>query len=295
MAKFEWLFGAQADPAARKHAKLDWPIVERRVGNNLIHPPADWNFPRRTIMIVGMPRSGTSYFCQAMMSTGVLGRPTEFFDSKVAAEYDTGRAHDVAFRLTLPNTYGRSDNAIAAVKFFDYSLDDISRQANIMDFYPNPIFVYMHRRDILGQALSLARAEQTRSWKSDLTAEREPYYSADEIHRALLKTVTSEARWKAYFARNDIEPLDLCYEDMLGNEATILREIARRAGLDASEASITLESPDLPVQRDALTAKWRARFIAERADLNWIERYARKRVSHKPRNFIWSLLQKLSA
>lgn len=291
MSKFEWLFKARANSAKRKRAKR--AIAEHRVGNDLIHPPADWDFPRRTIMIVGLPRSGTNYLCGAMANTGVLGQPVEFFNPEVASKYDARRRHDTAFQLTLPNTFGRSDNAIAAVKFFDYNLDDISRQANLLDFYPNPVFVYVHRRDILGQAISLARGLQTGRWTSHRAAEREPHYSADRIHGALLNLMISEARWKAYFARNEIEPLEVCYEDLLGNEETVLREIARRAGLDASEGPITFQPPDLSVQRDALTAEWRARFIAERADPNWLERPARKRVSRTPRNLIRFLFHKL--
>jgi LPS sulfotransferase NodH len=293
MSKFEWLFRARTGPAKRMRATRV-PILKRPVRNDLIHPPADWDFPRRTIMIVGMPRSGTNYLCRAMANTGVLGHPVEAFVPEVASQYDARRGHDATFQLTLPNTVGRSDNAIAAVKIFTFNLDQISRRANLLDFYPNPVFVYMHRRDILGQAISFVRGLQTWRWISHDAEEREPQYSADQIHGALMKLAISEARWKAYFARNDIEPLEVCYEDLLGNEEAVLREIARRVGLDASEGPITFQAPDLSVQRDALTAEWRARFIAERADPNWLERpVVRKRVSRTPRNLIWLLFHKL--
>jgi LPS sulfotransferase NodH len=282
---------ARAVSAAKARARF---IVEPPARTTLIRPPADWDFPRRTLMIVGLPRSGTTYLCKLMASTGVLGHPDEFFIPERALRYDARRGSDLAFRLTLPNTVGRSDNGVAAVKAFSYNFDEFARRTNLQDFYPDPVFIYMRRRDVLGQAVSFARALQSGEWTSQDVVQHEPQYSADAVHGALMELVYNEARWNAYFARNNVQPLEVFYEDLLGNEESVLREIARRAGLDEAEGRITFVPPDLSVQRDALNADWRARFIAERADVGWLEQPCRrKRVKRKPKNFIRLLLGKL--
>lgn len=245
-------------------------------------------------MVVGMPRSGTNYLCRLMKSTGVLGCPEEFFNPPVALRYDAQRGYDLVFRVMLPNTAGRSANNVAAVKAFDYNFDKFQTRLNILDFYPDPVFVYVRRRDMLGQAVSFARALQTGEWTSQHDPQHQPRYSADAIHGALMDLVIQQARWDAFFARNEVAPLEVCYEDLLGNEASVLREIARRVGLGEDEGRIPFEQPTLSVQRDELSADWRARFVAERADLGWLEKPVRRLSGwRKPKRLVRLLLGEL--
>lgn len=280
-------FGDRPWPKLGARSKRLGPFtVMPPVRERLIHPPADWDFPRRTIIITGLPRSGTTYLGELMTCSGILGRPDEYFNRDNASWYDARRGDDVAFQLTLPNTVGRSENGIASTKIFARQFDRICRHANLLEFYPDPVFVHVRRRDILGQAVSLARARQTDAWSSKRTPKSEPHFSAEFIHEGLMDLMFQQARWTAYFARNCIRPLEIWYEDLSGNEESILRQIAGLANLDEAGGRINFEQPDLSVQSDKLNAEWRERFIAERGDPNWVEGGIRRRSRGKLRKLI---------
>ncbi|MDT8343383.1 MAG: Stf0 family sulfotransferase [Thermohalobaculum sp.] len=245
--------------------------VRFRKRKDLIHPPADWDFPRRTIVVTGMQRAGTNYLCSLIANTGVLGRPTEYFTRGVALKHDPVRGGDIAVQVTFPNTVGRTPNGIAAMKLFPFNWDEIAPYVNLFEFYPDPVFVHASRRDLLGQAISFTRALQTGQWAAANVQQFEPHFSAEAIHEALMSLVVGEARLRAYFARNQIAPIEVVYEDLLGHEADVLGEIARRVGLDEADCRFDPPATDLKVQRDDLNADWRARFLRERGDPNRLE------------------------
>jgi len=283
MPKLSTVFSKKTALATKARPRFSVKPPPRKL---LIKPPADWSFPRRTIMVVGVQRSGTTYLCGLMTGTGVLGRPDEYLHTRRALRIDPQRGDDVAFQLSLPNTLGRTENGTAALKLFPFNIDRIFRQANLFDFYPDPVFIFVRRRDTVSQAVSYARALQTGGWRSNEPVQEKPRYSAHEIHGALVDLMISEARWKAYFARNGIEPLELFYEDILGNEERSLREIARHADLEEVEHPLHFEPVNLSVQRDEISAEWRARFLAERADPNWLERRPRKYIQPTLKKFL---------
>lgn len=245
--------------------------VRFRRRKDLIHPPADWDFPRRTIVVTGMQRAGTNYLCSLIAKTGVLGRPTEYFTRGVALRHDPVRGNDIAVKVAFPNTVGRTPNGVAAMKLFPFNWDEIAPNVNLFEFYPDPVFIHASRRDLLGQAISFARALQTGQWDTTNVQQFEPRFSAGAIHEALMSLVVGEARLRAYFARNRIVPIEVVYEDLLGNEAAVLGEIARRVGLDEADCRFDVPATDLKVQRDDLSADWRARFLRECGDPNRLE------------------------
>ena len=74
------------------------------------------------------------------------------------------------------------------------------------------------------------------------------------------------ARWQFYFAKNGIEPLELWYEDVAASPAAAVERVARLVGIPAPP----LPEPSrltLRIQRDEVSEAWRARFLAESADL----------------------------
>lgn len=123
-------------------------------------------------------------------------------------------------------------------------------------------FVYMDRRDLLGQAISHERAVQTSQWSSLEGAAKDPAYDTGLISKRLAACAQDEARWRYYFARNGISPLHLTYEDFADHPQTAVAAIAELMGLP--EAPVAhLERSRFTIQRDALSDEWRERFLAE--------------------------------
>ncbi len=130
-------------------------------------------------------------------------------------------------------------------------------------------FVYLCRDDLLGQAISWARALQTGQYRSTQSEGRIAVYDANLIRSQLLTIVQERAQWEAFFARTGIEPLRIVYERFLEDQLSHVTLIADL--MDVENPIIDHRRFDLVLQRDAVTEDWRQRFQAERGDPNVLD------------------------
>ncbi|MGL5857326.1 MAG: Stf0 family sulfotransferase [Angustibacter sp.] len=73
-------------------------------------------------------------------------------------------------------------------------------------------FVHLGRRDIVAQAVSWARSEQTRFWhpgEEVAPGGREPRYDEEQISQLVVTIETFERRWATWFATNQVVPLEV--------------------------------------------------------------------------------------
>lgn len=211
-------------------------------------------------------RSGSTFLARSLWSTNVLGRPFEFFAHR----------HEVASLKSDPDgTLARllsaslTPNGIYALKLFGPHFDMVAGE-RWMERLPNLAFVHLERRDLLGQALSLVRAAQTRQYKSTEAERAPPRYDGRRIAASLARLAHSSARWQSYFARNGIAPLRLVYEDVAADPQEAANQVALRLGL-GEQPKVDLSTLKVRIQRDASTDEWRARFIAEAGDESWLD------------------------
>jgi len=228
----------------------------------------------RGYAICTTPRSGSNFLCDLLTSTEVLGRPTEYFNGVACRRFeDPTYPDDPREQIRRVLTTGATANGVYALKLFPFQHDNIAKHVSWTNELPNLNFVYLERRDLLGQAISLARALQTRSWKSSHSATAEPTYSSAGIRRCVSLLVTASARWAVYFARNGIEPVHLVYEDVVERPQTAVDQIATLINLRGEPAVIRNDQVDLKKQRDTMSEEWRARFIAEHRHLDRIDNF----------------------
>jgi LPS sulfotransferase NodH len=227
----------------------------------------------RGYVLCGAPRCGSSYLCNLLEATGVLGRPLEYFNGQglrgfLAADYPD----DPEAQLQAMARYAVTPNGVYGLKmfpkFFDHAIDTrwAERLANLS-------FVYLTRRDLLGQAISEVRAEQTQQWGPGnhrwgppRTEHGGPVYDFAAINAALISMVRQEGRWQYYFARNGLAPLRLVYEEWVVDPQSAVAAVAALVGLD--ETPVVEAGPNLfNIQRDDLTEDWRTRFLGQARDL----------------------------
>ncbi|RWB56724.1 Stf0 family sulfotransferase [Mesorhizobium sp.] len=233
-------------------------------------PPSDWIRPRSTIVVVGAARSGTSLLCSLMGATGQLGQPDEIF-SPGSRKYPNPIGKDDMFhRATLARSR-MSQNGICSFKLFSGQLKAAARQIRLWEFFPDPIFVRVFRDDLLGQAISLARARLTDKWSSRWAGSGEPaIYSAKAIDRALADIVDENGRWDRYFARNQVPSMKVRYEDIVCDHEPILRGIADQVGVTLASIP-SIGAAGLKVQRDQMTEQWRRDFVSDAGALDRID------------------------
>lgn len=222
--------------------------------------------PLRGYAICTAPRSGSNFLCELLTATGELGRPLEYFNGpgrrrQEFPDYPDDPEQQLAAVLRL----GVTANGIYGLKVFATHFDTV-RDTRWAARLPNLRFIYLRRRDLLGQAISYARAMHTGRYKSTWAEGQSSEYDAGLINNNLVTLVREHARWQFYFARNGVQPLELWYEDVQADPHRAIAQVAGAMGLERVSA------PDparlsLQVQRDETSEAWRQRFLNETVDL----------------------------
>lgn len=213
------------------------------------------------------PRSGSTLLCRLLESTGVTGRPTEFFNLSTMrgirgiADYP----ESVSDQLDIIPRLGATPNGVYGFKLFSRDAQRVA-PADWTERLPDLTFVYLERLDILGQALSHVRSLQTGKWSSRQTEQAKPYYDRKQIDDEVARLLNAGARWRYFFARNGLPVLTLFYEQMVQAPQAVVDAIAQRLGVTEKAVVDLGQFPHMTIQRDGLTDEWRARFIAESRD-----------------------------
>lgn len=221
--------------------------------------------PRLGYAICGEARAGTIYFARLLASTARLGRPTEVF-------HDPGRVRallaDPDAELARLAAAAATPNGVYGIKVFSAHFDSATglRWAERL---PGLSFVHLVRRDLLGQAISFARALQTLQYKASDPASGDARYDSALIADCLVRIAYGQARWETWFARNGLEPLRLVYEELVADPRAAVAAVAGRMG--EPEAAIDWSKVELRVQRDSLSDEWRRRFVSDRGDLSYLD------------------------
>lgn len=116
------------------------------------------------------------------------------------------------------------------------------------------VFVHLRRRDVVAQAVSWYRAEQTGYWQHGDTASGPLEPDLDRMC-ALVRTIEEHDRaWDDWFARHDVTPLRISYEELVTDPGTVVHGIADSVGVTVP-ADWVPASPHRR-QADATNAAW---------------------------------------
>jgi LPS sulfotransferase NodH len=227
------------------------------------HPANSQAEKLRGYAICTSARSGSNWLCYLLSSTGHLGNPREYFNCEARRQFDDpSYPAEPAEQFSRILTMGATPNRVYGLKVSPAQHDSISQSCAWTALLPNLKFIRLQRRDILGQALSVARAVQTGQFRSTVPAKAPATYDADLIKESLVATVRDQARWTLFFARTGIVPLPVYYEDVVENSQAVTNRIAGLVGT-RQRVVVRPDLVDLKVQRDAMTEEWRARFLRE--------------------------------
>ena len=211
-------------------------------------------------------RSGSNFLCRVLESTGLLGRPREYFTTgAIRALGHDDYPDEPEAQLNRLLSIATTPNGIYGVKLHAQHFD-AAKTTRWAERLPSLSFIHLERRDVLGQAISSVRASQTQRWRSQQREVGEPVYDQGAINNELVRLVREQTRWRFYFARNGIPVLNLVYEDFVLDPQGAADAVGRLIGLtEAPRVDMSLVKVE--VQRDSLSAAWRERFIAETRDI----------------------------
>lgn len=234
-------------------------------------------------LICATPRTGSSLLCGLLDSTGVAGHPESYFrgpdEQEQAARWGIADPSDGAFSyaayVRAAVEAGRTGNGVFAARIMWGTMKDLV--AKLAPVYPDSAgsdisllnrafgrtrFVYLRRGDVVAQAVSLLRAEQTNVWFETEWArqqpEQEPRFDFDQIDERVRLIQEHNTAWRQWFASAGVRPHLVRYEDLDGDPVTITRGV-----LDFLEL-------ELPAGREIVVQHRR---LADELSTRWTDRY----------------------
>jgi len=247
-------------------------------------PPCDAYF------VCATPRTGSSLLLGLLESTGVAGRPEAYFrvpdEAEWADRWQVRRAADGALDyadfLRAARAAGTTANGVFGAKLMWGTMDElVERLATV---YPDVAeggpgdlallerafgrtrFVHLRRDDVLAQAVSWLRAEQTGTWYvgDPRGAGGAPSFDAEEIRRICRTVDEHNAAWEQWFASNGVEPHRVRYEDLSADPVGVTTAILGFLGLEPPEGRVI--TPRHERRADTLNEQWLERYRAGRAE-----------------------------
>jgi LPS sulfotransferase NodH len=232
------------------------------------------------------PRSGSWLLSEGLGATRVAGRPREWFNT---AEEQAHRAQwrlDHPFDLDFP-TYlcqvrklATTDNGICGIKLHYYQFADLpltfaqipafrkmSSAQILANAFPGSKYLWLTRRDKVGQAISLQLASETNEWwaidgvevPKSARSIPDPAFDPRAIARMERILLEKDREWQSFFRHAGIEPLVIEYEELAADYTGTMLRALQWLGVPNSD-KIPIAPSRLKKQANERTELWRERY-----------------------------------
>lgn len=231
-------------------------------------------------LICSIGRSGTNYLKHVLYSQG-LGFPSEhnFEKHPIANREDLHRtsledryADSPVWARTL--WYKRVEEMVKAIVWaeetYKHSILLGDRQI-IEHVFPEMVYFYLFRENILQQAISFEKANQSGEWTRRNKTEIQEFayrYKPERIIRYLKDSILrDDFLWKKWFATQGIVPLYITYESLINDTSGVCDLVAtaiRAEDYSFSQDALDMQlsKPSAPVkQADTVTIEWECKFL----------------------------------
>lgn len=232
-------------------------------------------------LLCGTPRTGSTLLCSLLSSTGMAGRPESYFrevDQRMWAELfgvpvvGDSPSDPVRFVAGAARA-GSTPNGVFAARIMWGSMHGLVENLDpgrgersdlkVLNGALGPLlFVHLQRHDVVGQAVSWARAEQSGYWQHGDVRSGEPRFDLDQVDELVDTIRGHNAAWRAWFADQGVEPVDVAYESLVAAPRDTVVAILDAIGTDVP-AGWTPASQHSK-QADAINADWVQRYRAAR-------------------------------
>lgn len=241
-------------------------------------------------IICGTPRTGSTLLCRLLKSAGA-GDPDSFFGRRFIPEWAEGWGLPEVQSMS-PEAFARAylgaaieagkggtdvfglrlmrENVVDLDEFVDLVHPALpAGRARFERAFGPLLYVHLSRRDKVGQAISLVKAQQSGLWHvapdgtelERLAPPRDPVYDFAQLHREVTELESFDAAWNVWFAEQGIEPYRIAYEDLSADPAGELARLCAALGIEAPDAVDV--KPAVAKLADATSREWAQRYRRE--------------------------------
>jgi trehalose 2-sulfotransferase len=254
----------------------------------------------KSYLVLATQRSGSTLLVESLRATGIAGNPQEFFQNLPTTgmppqprDWFAGVHDESILRLLDPlhpgapdtatpaawreriRSAGRTPNGVWGGKLmWNQTALLAQRAAELPDrsgvglrsairdvIGSEPVYIHVHRPDVVSQAVSFWRAAQTQVWRGHSDPERDSQacYHAGAIAHIIENLRCQENSWRAWFDQEDITLLDVAYPVLWRNLTEVVAAVLGALELDPRP----VPPPMLQRQADHRSDAWVQRYRAE--------------------------------
>lgn len=189
--------------------------------------------PRRKLVILFTPRSGSSWLTDMATRSKQLGKPREWFNPNFIPDITRAVNADTLERYINMITRKHASGKVFSCEITIFQLRRVfGGDDRFLHHFPADLpYIWLRRENLVLQAVSLAKAVRTNVFHApqasadDLSrAEAEFVYQRAEIDRWLGHILDQERLCEAFFEDHGITPLRLSYETMMAQGAEVTLE-----------------------------------------------------------------------
>ena len=233
---------------------------------------APWSY-----LLCGTPRTGSTFLCSLLASTDVAGRPESYFrepdEQAWAARFGVSVACDGSFdyRAFAAGALraSRTTNGVFAARIMwgtmHLVVDGLRPGGTaetdlevLADTFGRLRMVHLQRDDVVGQAVSWARAEQTGYWQRGDVSTTEPALDLEQVDELVRTIQAHNAAWLSWFAAQGIRPHVVKYDALAADPERTVRSILDH--LDVKAPAGWRAASTHPKQADEVNAEWVRRY-----------------------------------
>jgi len=229
--------------------------------------------PRSRYIIAMTPRSGSSYLCDVMTKTRRFGAPGEFLNKnflpKILTAIPADNANDYLHRVFIKK---KTPNGLSGLKTSWFQFEEFLSEFTDTEYLKKTRFIYLRRRDVIMQAISLYKATKTDVFHTNVEHGEEQInalkaleYDFKGIERWRQHILRQEQGWDNYFYQNRIFPLNLFYEEIEQDILRLMKRVATFVAVDPNNVQMPDEASVFRKVRDQRNMEWAERFAKDLA------------------------------
>ncbi len=204
-------------------------------------------------VVASTPGTGSSLLCRGLAQTGIVGQPDEYIGRSQHRSLATQWGYDekdvlATTRVERAMLHTATPNGVFALHahWYDFALllrtiRNTAGSDNLLGHVDrllvSPRYIHISQRDTAAQALSYYRAIFTGD--ADVRSDAPPDPGRAGPEPMILEQVRWledvlidwDTQWQAYFARCDIRPLEVAYEDFAANHGPTVERVLEYIGL----------------------------------------------------------------
>ena len=214
---------------------------------------------KKLLIILSTPRSGSTFLCQKLLEEKLCiaheyYQPHQYLPIAANRWNCINSEHTVdiekyTHKLIENRTTG---NGLLGINLHGHHIDIFKKVAHIFKEV-DVKYIYLKRKDILGQAISYELAAQSEIWSSEFETKKKIYFIKENIDKRITKILKQNDLITEFIDTNNIPADSIYFEDFINNPKDKLEQILEESRFEESYKTVQLKR-----QSNSLNKRWRA-------------------------------------